>query len=124
MMPTYLTFSTIRWGSRVKLDNPGNGVTLSLHLSVVSTEKDPSSRHRCLPSPTYIYIYIYTCIYDVCVCVCVTCVCVWGEERQSNNVNAKKVHQYSNADIYRRKQIFHLGSIFISLKITPMHRFS
>ena len=30
---------TIRWGSRVKWSNPGNGVAPSLHLGIIAIEK-------------------------------------------------------------------------------------
>ena len=39
LMPPYLTFNIIRYGSKVKLRNQGNGVVPSLHLSVVAIEK-------------------------------------------------------------------------------------
>ena len=39
LIPPYLTLSYIRYGSRVKWNNPGKGVVPSLHLSVVATEK-------------------------------------------------------------------------------------
>ena len=63
---------TIRWGSRVKRNNPRNGVAPSLTPFVVAFEKgafrSPSTKVAIF---SYIYIYIYI---HVCVCVCV-CVC-------------------------------------------------
>ena len=39
LMPPCLTLSIIRWGSRVKWSNPGNGVASPLHLGVVAIER-------------------------------------------------------------------------------------
>ena len=39
MIPPCLTLSIIRYGSRVKWSNPGNGVAPPLHLGVVAIEK-------------------------------------------------------------------------------------
>ena len=39
LMPPCLALSIIRYVSRVKWSNPGNGVALSLHLGVVAIEK-------------------------------------------------------------------------------------
>ena len=66
MLPC-LTLSIIRYGSRVKWGNPGNGVTPSLHLGVVAIEKgafgSPSTTVSNFTLIIYIYIYIY--IYKV-----------------------------------------------------------
>ena len=40
LMPPCLALSTIKYVSRVKWRNPGNGVAPSLHLSVVAIEKE------------------------------------------------------------------------------------
>ena len=55
--------STIRWGSRVKWSNPGNGVAPSPTPWCSSYWKGEPLGHPQLRSPTlyiYIYIYIYT----------------------------------------------------------------
>ena len=38
-MPSFLTLGIIKYESRVKRNNPGKGVRLPLHLSVIANEK-------------------------------------------------------------------------------------
>ena len=82
LMPTCLTLSTIRWGSRVKWNNQGNGVAPSQHLGVVAIKKgafgSPSTKVTnfttyicvCVYIYIYIYIYMYMCVY-IFVYICV-----------------------------------------------------
>ena len=59
LMAPYLTFSIIRYGSRVKWSNLGNGVVLSLlHLSVVAVEKGAfGSPSTMVTNFTLLYLY-------------------------------------------------------------------
>ena len=50
---TCLTLCIIRYGSRVKCSNPGNGVVTSLHLGVVAIEKG------AFGSPSTISCHLY-----------------------------------------------------------------
>ena len=98
LVPPCLTHSIIRWGSRVKWSNPGNGVAPSPTPRCSSCWKGSPSTNVANITFTYIYIYIYiyaagilchlhnklgvyplinTYIYIyMYVCVCV-CVCVY-----------------------------------------------
>ena len=64
-MPPCLTLSIIRYGSRVKWNNPGKGVAASLHLGVVAIEEGafglPLTKGRQL-----IYLYTYGINYALC----------------------------------------------------------
>ena len=71
LMPPYLTFNIIRYGSMVKWSNPGKEMHPLLHLGVVANEKgdilSSQQQSQTLPSLSlslyiYIYIYIYICI--------------------------------------------------------------
>ena len=56
-MHPYLTLSIIRYGSRVKWNNPGKGVAPSLHLGVVAIEKGAfRSPLTMIVNFTFIYV--------------------------------------------------------------------
>ena len=58
-MPSSLTLSIIRYGSRVKRSNPGKGVAPSPHLAVVAMEKgDLGSPSTTVANLTFILLVI------------------------------------------------------------------
>ena len=78
-----VALSTIRWRSRVKWSNPGDGVAPSPTPQCCSYWKGRlqvtlDEGHPRLKWPTLLYFtYIYICVCEcVCVCVCV-CVCMF-----------------------------------------------
>ena len=67
LMPPYLVLSTIRWGSRIKWSNPGNGVAPSFHHGVVAIEKEafgsPSAK---IANFTYLFCWLLFLVYEGC----------------------------------------------------------
>ena len=70
LMPTCLTLSILRYGSRVSKVIQGKEKYPLLHLGVVAIEKGAFRSSLTMASQLiYIYIYIYICKHCVCMSI-------------------------------------------------------
>ena len=66
LMPPCLTLSIIRYASKVKWSNPGNGLHPPLHLSVVAIERGVfGSPSNAVANFTFLMLYSYWCIHTI-----------------------------------------------------------
>ena len=77
-MPPCLTFSIVKYISRVKWSDPGKGVAPPQHLGEVASGKEVFSLPLTMVTNfTYIYVCVCVCLY-ICVCVYIyTCHKLW-----------------------------------------------